>query len=168
MDNNVIKQAQVKGYENYIAFSDGRVYSKTRNKFIKAFPNKNTGYHQIMLVNHSTYKLHYLHRVIYEAFNGELEKGLKITHIDGDISNNNLSNLQIRKQNYPRKPSQKKIYYFKRYNMEGELMNVYNTETLELAGYKRYSVIAASKGNYKNAGIKTNIYKNSLWKVIKL
>lgn len=30
-----------------------------------------------------------------------------------------------------------------------------------------YSVIAASNNNYVNGGRKTNIYKNSIWKVVR-
>ncbi len=35
------------------------------------------------------------HRVIYEAFNGPIPKGLQINHVDGDKANNVLSNLEI-------------------------------------------------------------------------
>ena len=34
------------------------------------------------------------HRLIYSAFNGELPQGLQVDHIDGDKSNNCISNLR--------------------------------------------------------------------------
>jgi len=39
-------------------------------------------------------KKYYIHRLIYEAFNGLIKDGLVIDHVDSDPLNNNLSNLQ--------------------------------------------------------------------------
>ena len=35
------------------------------------------------------------HRVVYEAFNGPIPKGMEIHHIDGNPKNNHISNLQM-------------------------------------------------------------------------
>lgn len=37
----------------------------------------------------------YLHRVVWEAFNGNIPKGLQIRHLDGNKQNNALSNLAV-------------------------------------------------------------------------
>jgi DNA-binding transcriptional regulator YiaG len=37
----------------------------------------------------------YVHRLVYRAFRGEIPIGLEINHLDGDKSNNNLSNLEL-------------------------------------------------------------------------
>ena len=36
-----------------------------------------------------------LHRVVWEYYNGKIPKGYHIHHIDGDCTNNNISNLQL-------------------------------------------------------------------------
>jgi len=36
-----------------------------------------------------------IHRLVYETFNGPIPDGMKIDHIDGDRSNNALSNLRL-------------------------------------------------------------------------
>ena len=36
-----------------------------------------------------------IHRLVWEAFNGEIPAGLQVDHVDGDKSNNALSNLRL-------------------------------------------------------------------------
>jgi len=40
-------------------------------------------------------KLHYVHRLVWENFRGEIPEGKEMDHIDGDTSNNSLDNLQL-------------------------------------------------------------------------
>lgn len=40
-------------------------------------------------------KTRYIHRVIWELFNGAIQDGMTIDHIDGDKHNNRIENLQI-------------------------------------------------------------------------
>ena len=167
MKDNNIKTAKISGFDNYIAYSNGQIYSLSRNKFLKAFPNKNNKYLQVTLQKDGKHKLLYVHRLIYESFTGPIENGKFITHKDGDLSNNDISNLCIRPVNYARKKPEKMRFIFKRYNLDGELEGIYNLETLAMANYKKYSVVAASNSNYVNGGKKTNIYKNSTWKVVR-
>lgn len=165
MEDNVIKLVKVPNWGNYLACEDGRIYSAARKRFIKTWPNKNNGYLQVMLRDKDNYKLYYVHRIIYECFNGEI-KG-QITHIDGDKTNNAATNLKIRTNFIPSRKMKKATRFFQRYDLNGELVNVYNEETLKEANYKMYSVIAASNNNYVNGGRKTNVYKNSIWKVVR-
>lgn len=42
-----------------------------------------------------TKKSHYVHRIVYRAFKGEIGEGLQVDHIDGDKLNNSVDNLQL-------------------------------------------------------------------------
>lgn len=37
----------------------------------------------------------FVHRVIYEIHHGEIDAGLYVDHIDGDVSNNKIENLRL-------------------------------------------------------------------------
>lgn len=53
------------------------------------------GYRTVRLFNKDgVMKQFYLHRLIWEAFNGEIPEGYEIDHIDGDRQNCALSNLR--------------------------------------------------------------------------
>jgi len=41
------------------------------------------------------YKTKRLHRYVWEKHNGEIPKGMHVHHIDGDTTNNEISNLEI-------------------------------------------------------------------------
>ena len=98
---------QIPNYEDYEITNTGTVYSykgpekKQRElKHQKATQSKKK-YHQVRLWNNGVGKLYYVHRLVWETFVGEIPKNQQIDHIDGDTSNNNLSNLQLltRRQN---------------------------------------------------------------------
>lgn len=74
----------------YKLSDDGLVF-KIKGLGIKV-PNKSKyGYHSINYKN----KTYLVHRLIWETFVGEIPKGLQINHIDGNKSNNRLSNLEV-------------------------------------------------------------------------
>lgn len=57
---------------------------------------KNNGYKELNLtINTQTNKSFYVHRLVVETWIGEIPSKMTINHIDGDKSNNNLSNLEI-------------------------------------------------------------------------
>ncbi|WP_302782615.1 HNH endonuclease signature motif containing protein [Clostridium saudiense] len=59
--------------------------------------NSKTGYYTT-IVNGKT---QYVHRLVWELFNGAIPEGFEINHIDGNKSNNKLFNLELmtRKEN---------------------------------------------------------------------
>jgi len=61
-------------------FFDGHWYKRTESGHYRGYHGK------------------YIHQVVWEHFNGEIPKGYVIHHIDGDKSNNEISNLQIMTQ----------------------------------------------------------------------
>ena len=95
----------LQGYPNYEIFEDGTVWRKAHTshcgyqlKRVKVTPYKcKNGY--VMVYLHDKYgkrKAFYLHRLVWMAFNGEIPKGLEVSHEDCDRANCKLENLSLR------------------------------------------------------------------------
>lgn len=85
----------VLGFEKYYKVSNfGRVYSIRSCKVLHQHQRKD-GYKGTRFgVNGKAYTL-LVHRIVAEAFIGKIEKGFQTNHIDGDKSNNHLTNLEV-------------------------------------------------------------------------
>ena len=53
--------------------------------------NDRNGYKRFKIGEH----IYSIHRLVYEAFIGEIPEGMKVDHIDGNRSNNKVSNLRL-------------------------------------------------------------------------
>ena len=98
----------IKGFEGlYQASNLGRVKSLERfrkgkngslvtvkEKILKPAIIRN-GYYQVQLFKNSIRKFYFVHRLVYEAFNGQIPEGLQVNHLDESPSNNRLSNLNL-------------------------------------------------------------------------
>ena len=86
----------IKDYEGYYSFdlNTNQIYGHYRKKYKKPYLN-NTGYYQIQLWKNSKEKHFVLHRLIYEAYNGEIPEGMIIDHFDNNKQNNNIENLRL-------------------------------------------------------------------------
>ena len=89
----------IKDYEGLYRVSNlGRVkslnYNHTGKKCILKPGIKNQGYNFIILFIKGKSKQFHIHRLVYQAFIGELIAGLVIDHIDNNPSNNYVNNLQ--------------------------------------------------------------------------
>lgn len=99
-----------------------------------------------------------LHRLIWETFNGEIENDLTVDHIDNDVTNNNLSNLQIltREENGTKRHKKwvkDKMNYYKVYK-NGIYKGVMNYVDMDNNfGIKRHDI------NKYNIGYKTRRIK---------
>lgn len=83
-------------FTKYEVYEDGRIWSYSRNKWLKPWTNKD-GYQQVRLTdNEGKCKWYYLHRVVYETFSGEpIPDGMQVNHIDERKDNNARSNLNL-------------------------------------------------------------------------
>ncbi|MFJ4768501.1 HNH endonuclease signature motif containing protein [Streptomyces uncialis] len=85
----------------YVASSDGRVFGPRRElkpqfragRRIRHLPGK--GHLKVSLFRDGRQFDRSVHRTIYEAFVGEVTEGLVLRHMDGDPSNNDVSNLAV-------------------------------------------------------------------------
>ena len=96
----------IKGYEGlYQVSSEGRVRSldreisdyrcsRTRLGIILR-PCLAKGYFIVVLSKEGTHTCKLVHRLVYEAFNGEIPEGMQVNHIDEDKTNNRLDNLNL-------------------------------------------------------------------------
>lgn len=86
----------IPGFENYQISIDGKIYSKNVNRNLKSFSN-NRGRAVVRL--HKDGKAYPLlvHRLLAFVYLDlpSLDSPLEVDHIDGDCTNNTLSNLQV-------------------------------------------------------------------------
>ena len=75
--------------DDYGVNIDGEMMNFKTGRLIKG--QDRNGYKRFSY-NHHTYSIH---RLVYETFNGPIPEGLKIDHIDGNRTNNALSNLRL-------------------------------------------------------------------------
>jgi len=82
----------IKGYEDkYSIDESGSVFSHITNKTLKHNVNKN-GYHAVRLYRNGKQKSHLVSRLVAITYLGNSD--LTVNHIDGNKSNNHVSNLE--------------------------------------------------------------------------
>ena len=93
MENEVWKD--IEGFEKYQISSYGRVRSLRFNKESILKPcKKNTRYYFVVLYNNNIPKTSYLHRLVAENFIPNTDNKLTVNHMNGDKSNNKVTNLE--------------------------------------------------------------------------
>jgi hypothetical protein len=93
-------------FSHYLIDEAGTVYSTITPRYRKVLdepkvrrhhPNKNNGYHQVMLQNGTDKvkpKLFYVHRLVAEHFLPNPDNLPEVNHKNWDITNNHVSNLE--------------------------------------------------------------------------
>lgn len=109
--NSMINGKTIKEFPSYTIFSDGKVFSEKRNRYLKPSLN-NSGYQTVSLTDsNAKCKPRSVHSLVALAYLGEPE-GLEIDHIDNDPTNNDVKNLRYvtESENNARKYENKKRF----------------------------------------------------------
>ena len=172
--NNIdnTRKYKFRDYKNYEIYSDGRIWSNSRNKFLKPQTTKD-GYQQVNLVdNEGKMKRYTVHKIVYEAVSGKpIPKGYEINHIDERKDNNARSNLELvtHKQNMNfgtcskriAKANSKKVGAYK----NGELVMVFQSiKEVKNKGFEPSAVSSCCRNCYSRDG--NNFYKGFQWAYI--
>ena len=85
----------VVGYQDYEVSNYGRIRSNKYGKIrIIKTPKNKYGYPRVNFCNDGKIHCKAVHRIVLETFIGECPSGMECSHLDGDMSNNKLSNLK--------------------------------------------------------------------------
>ncbi len=79
--------------ENYNIFKDGRIVNKNTDKILKHDINYD-GYHRVCLWKNNMSKKYLVHRLVAQKFIPNPFNKPEVNHIDGNKSNNDVSNLE--------------------------------------------------------------------------
>lgn len=93
MDMGNIESKPIKGYENYIAYKNGSIFSIKSNKFLKPIIHNN-GYTHVSLYKEGKVEQFLWHRIIAKTFLSNPNNLPEVDHIDCNPLNNNISNLR--------------------------------------------------------------------------
>ena len=83
----------INNYPNYLIYTDGRIYSKYSNRFIKPYPNKR-GYLGVGLCKNGKRKMFRLNRLVALQFIPNPENKSDVDHINDIKTDNRVENLQ--------------------------------------------------------------------------
>ena len=84
---------EVKGYENYIIYNDGDVYSRYRNRYLK-HKTQRSGHKFVCLYKNKDSEAFRVHRLVALHYIPNPDNKDCVDHIDGNKSNNNVKNLR--------------------------------------------------------------------------
>jgi len=84
---------EIVGYNNYLIYPDGKVYSKKRKKYLSLGKDKN-GYELVTLCKNNTCKSFRFHRILAQHYIPNPENKTQIDHINRDTSDNRVENLR--------------------------------------------------------------------------
>jgi len=93
MSNYYINKMEIEGYDNYLIFEDGRVFSKKRNIFLKEVMD-NRGYLRLNLCKDGKFKLFQIHRLIAFHYIPNPHNYPEVDHKDRNRQNNSIDNLR--------------------------------------------------------------------------
>lgn len=147
---------------DYVIFADGNIYSRLTKKMLKSWEMKD-GYMRIGLRICGKRKMYLVHRLVAEAFLGEIRDGLEVNHINAIKSDNRVENLEIvtprenQLHTYKlglRKPCMARCKPVEMYSKDGCKLNEFisMTEAERITGINESSICAVCRGRLKSTG----------------
>lgn len=82
------------GIRNYFISEYGDILNKDNGIILKPFVTKDNHLRIELKIAPNKPKKFFVHRLVYQAFIGELQRGFVIEHLDGNPLNNHYSNLK--------------------------------------------------------------------------
>ena len=167
---------QFRDYSNYIIYDDGRIYSKTRKKFM-TYKIMKDGYVRMELYKDKKPKMFNVHRIVAEVFIPNPLNKPFVNHKDGNKQNNHIDNLEwvTQKENiehafrtglshYQEKNTGYKCKKVNQYDLNMNLIKEWLciSQIYRELGYSRERITTHCKNNkpYKNCFWKFNITSN--------
>lgn len=87
------KYKQITGFEDYLIYDDGSIFTMKGKKFLKQFSHPK-GYSMVRLSQQGVPKTLLVHRLVASHFISNEEDKPQVNHIDGVKTNNHVSNLE--------------------------------------------------------------------------
>lgn len=155
----------IPNYEGIYKISNlGRVKSLERSyrlkeRILKPWINRN-GYYLVCLYKQSIKKWHMVHRLVYEAFNGQITEGYEVNHINEVKSDNRLENLNLmtHKENTNwgtgiERRAKKQSKPVLQFTLDDILVKEYPSamQVERETGFSNGNIINCCKGNFKQA-----------------
>ena len=83
----------IPGFSNYIIYHDGSIWSKSRQHW-KIPYERADGYYVVQLWKNGKNYTKYLHRLVLETFVGPCPENMECRHLNGNKSDNYITNLK--------------------------------------------------------------------------
>ena len=116
----IIIEKEIEGFENYIICTDGTVHNKKGHNISRW--KDNVGYLQVKLSKEGQWYYKRVHRLVAEAFIPNPNNLKQVNHIDGDKTNNEVSNLEwIDNKNNTQHGYDNNLYHSKHRNIKIEV-----------------------------------------------
>ena len=84
----------IQGYENYIIYDDGDIYSRNVNRYLSPNRTNKAGYNIVDLYKNGKYNKFKVHRLVALHYIPNPDNKPCVDHIDGNKLNNNVENLR--------------------------------------------------------------------------